>query len=210
MHETLSRSSKGREKGWKRWVCARQIPHCFCLMSCKVHLSEWKQIIYYCKKRPWQQTTLLVTDRGVQSAVRSLTRIKYFPLVSNSISPPITNMGGSWGQRWFRLPCYQHHGDRSVADACAEYKHSPDLMSVAHFQKMCPPLYLWTEKVIWLGKRCSILQPQVNLCLESGPLQIKLFDLALLALLSAPVLWWSPWAALAYWLRQMYRPHQPM
>lgn len=77
-------------------------------------------------------------------------------------------MGGSWGQRWFSLPCYQHHSDRSSADACAEYKNSLGLMSVARFQKMCPPQCLWTVKVIWLGMRCSILHTQSICVLSQG------------------------------------------
>lgn len=89
-------------------------------------------------------------------------------MVSNSISPPITNVGESWGQRWCCLPCYQHHSDRSSADTCAEYKHSLDLMTVTRFPKMGPPLCLWTVKVIRLGNRCSILHPQSICVLSQG------------------------------------------
>lgn len=184
--ETLPRSSKSREEGYKGSVCTRRISHCFCLMSCKAHPSEWKQIIYYCKERLWQRTALLVADRGVQSAVRSLTRVKCFPVVSNSLSPAVTYMGGSWGQRWLCLPCYQHHGNGSSPDVCAEYGSILDLMRVAQVQKTCPPPCLWTVKVIRLGMwRSHIPPPPVNLCLWSTPLLIRLFDPAPLAMPSA-------------------------
>lgn len=113
--------------------------------------------------------------------------------MSNSISPSITNMGGSRGQRWFRLPWYQHRGDRSSADVCAEYKNSLDLMTVARFQKCVPLCVYELWKLSDWGRGALSLAPpppppRVNLCLESGPLQIKLFDPAPLALSSSPVL----------------------
>lgn len=53
---------------------------------------------------------------------------------------------------------------------------------------MCPSLCLWTVKVYLTGLEVLAPESPVNLCLESGPLQTKLFDLALLALPAAPVL----------------------
>lgn len=75
---------------------------------------------------------------------------------------------------------------------------------------MCPPLCLWTVKVGWLGKRCSLPDPESICALSQGPLQIKLFDpgsvgSAVCSCASLP----SPWAALAYWPRQLCRLHQP-
>lgn len=159
--------------------------HIASVLSCKVHLSEWKQIIYYQKKSLWQ-TTLLVTDWGVQSAVRSVTRVKSFFVVSNSISPSITNMGESWGQRWFRLLCYQNHSDRSSADACTEYKNSLNLMTVARFPKNLSVSASMNCESYLTGREVFSPAPLVNLCLKSGPLQIKLFDPAPLALTFAP------------------------
>lgn len=54
--------------------------------------------------------------------------------------------------------------------------------------KMCPSLCLWTVKVYLTGLEVLAPESPVNLCLESGPLQTKLFDPALLALPAAPVL----------------------
>lgn len=54
--------------------------------------------------------------------------------------------------------------------------------------KMCPSLCLWTVKVYLTGLEVLAPESPVNLCLESGPLQTKLFDLALLAPPAAPVL----------------------
>ena len=59
---TLFKSGEEEEGEEAGRVWTRQSPYCFCLMSCKVHPSEWKQVIYYYKKRLWQQSALLVTD----------------------------------------------------------------------------------------------------------------------------------------------------
>ncbi len=123
-------------------------------------------------------------------------------------------MGGSRGQRWFRLPWYQNRGDRSSADVCAEYKNSLDLMTVARFQK-CVPLCVYELWKLsdWGRGALSSTTPHhpsqfvsrvrafTDQAVWSGSVGSVVCSCASLQ---------SPWAALAYWPRQLCRLHQSM
>lgn len=119
-------------------------------------------------------------------------------------------MGGSrGGQRWFRLPWYQNHGDRSPADVCAEYKNSPDLMTVARFQKCVPLCVYELWKLSDWGRGAPARTPPsqfvswvrafTDQAVWSGSIGTAVCSRASLL---------SPWAALAYWPRQLCLPPQ--
>lgn len=107
--------------------------------------------------------------------------------MSNNTSPSITNMGGNRGQRRFCPTQYQNHSNASSLDACAAYRNCLDLMTMACFQTCVLLCVYELWKSIWLGWRCSLMNPQ-SICVLSQAFQIKLFDPALLALPAAPVL----------------------
>ena len=140
---------------------------------------------------------------GVQSAVRRVTRVESFDVVSNSISPTITNMGRSLGQRRVCLLCYQNHSDWSTADACEEYKNSLDLMTVAKFQKCVPFCVYELQKLSDWAREVSPAPPSQFVS------QVRAF--------TDQTVWSGPvgsavcsWAALAYWPRQLCHQHQQM
>lgn len=77
-------------------------------------------------------------------------------------------MGGIRGQRWFRLSWYEDRGDRSPADACAEYRPRLDLMTVARFQK-CVPLCVYELWKLsdWGGGRGALSRTPQSICVLS-------------------------------------------
>lgn len=48
--------------GGEGWAGLGQVLFCLCLMSCTMHPSEWKQVMYCCKKCLWRRAALLLTD----------------------------------------------------------------------------------------------------------------------------------------------------
>lgn len=59
---THFRGKGGRWGGRGGWSGIGQVLYCFCLMSCTMHQSKWKQVIYCCKNCLWQRDALLLTD----------------------------------------------------------------------------------------------------------------------------------------------------
>lgn len=98
---------EGRAVGRWGWSGIRQVVYCFCLMSCKMHPSEWKQVIYCCKKCLWQQAALLLTD-SVGVFNRRSNKTPKNPLL------------------WFRITYntfYQRHGEENGG----KFAPNPDL-----------------------------------------------------------------------------------
>lgn len=110
-------------------------------------------------------------------------------------------MGGKQGKEdW---ASHDIRTSRSITDMCAEYKKQFGFNDCGTLPKMCC-LCLWSMKVYLTLIEVLSCESPVNLSLESGPLQTKVFDWALLALDVAPV------SVLTYWPRQRCHPHQPI
>lgn len=119
-------------------------------------------------------------------------------------------MGGSRGQRWFRLPCYQNHSNRSSADACAEYKNSLDLMTVAQFQKCVPVCVYELWKLSDWGRGALACTPSQFVSWVRAFTDQAVWSGSIGSAVCSCALVQSLWAALAYWPRQPCRPQKSM